>query len=66
MRIVGHQNRTEVELDPVEAYRRGRKLDAMLRTAVPKSSRGVQRGTPQMFERLDEARMLDAARKLNR
>jgi len=66
MRIVGRQNRTEIELDPVRAYRRGRKLDAMLRSAVPKSSRGVQRGAPRMFELLDEARMLETARKLNR
>lgn len=66
MRIVGRQNRSEIELDPVKAYQRGRKLDAMLRAAAPKSPRGVQRGTHQMFERLDETRMLEAARKLNR
>ena len=66
MRIVGRQNRSEIELDPVKAYRRGRKLDATLRTTAPRGERGVQHGSRQMFERLDEVRMLEAARKLNR
>jgi hypothetical protein len=35
MRIVGKKNRSEIELDPVEALRRGRVLDAMLRAASP-------------------------------
>lgn len=65
MRIVGNQNRSEVELDPVKAYQRGRRLDAMLRAAAPKHSRGVLRGTHQMFEHLDEVRMLETARRLN-
>lgn len=66
MRIVGRKNGSEIELDPVKAYQRGRKLDAMLRAVAPKSSRGVRRGTHRMFERLDEARVLEAARILNR
>lgn len=39
MRIVGRRNRSEIELDPVKAYQRGRKLDAMLRAAAPNSPR---------------------------
>ena len=41
MRIVGEQNRSEIELDPVAAYRRGCKLDAMLRAAMPTVLPGV-------------------------
>jgi hypothetical protein len=37
MRIVGRQDRSEIELDPVEAYRRGRALDAMLYAACRRS-----------------------------
>ena len=44
MRIIGEQNRSEIELDPVAAYRRGRKLDAMLRAATPTVLPGVTRG----------------------
>ena len=67
MRIIGpHRDRSEIELDPVAAYRRGRILDAMLRGALPKPKRGVFRGTFEAFAQMDEARMVEAARKLNR
>lgn len=66
MRIVGpYIDRTEIELDPAEAYRRGRVLDAMLPSALPVLRRGIYRGTFEAFARMDEARMLQAARKLN-
>ena len=66
MRTIGpYSRRTEIELDPVEALRRGRALDAMLRSALPAIPRGVYRGTFAVFNRMDEARMLQAARKLN-
>jgi hypothetical protein len=66
MRTVGpYRDRTEIELDPNEAYRRGRILDAMLRSALPAPKRGVYRGTFEAFSRMDEARMIQAARKLN-
>jgi hypothetical protein len=65
MKTIGpDRNRTEIELDPVKAYRRGRVLDAMLRTALPRPKQGVYRGTFEEFERMDEARMVAAARKV--
>lgn len=66
MRVIGpNRDRTEIELDPVQAYRRGRALDAMLRTALPAVRRGVFRGSFADFAREDEARMREAARKIN-
>lgn len=66
MRIIGpNQDRCEIELDPVLAYRRGRVLDSMLRTALPPVKRGVSRGSFDAFERADAARMAAAARRLN-
>lgn len=65
-RIVGRQNRTEFILDPVEAWHRGRQLDLMLAQSQPARPRGVTRGTHAAFERLDEARSVEAARRLNR
>jgi hypothetical protein len=65
MRIVGTQDRTEIELDAAEALRRGRRLDALLRGALAPVTRGVRRGTHAYFNRLDSARQALAARKLN-
>ncbi len=65
MRIVGLQNRSEIELDPLQAYRRGRALDAILRDAAPPIQRGVTRGSHEYFNRLDEQRQKQAARALN-
>jgi hypothetical protein len=65
MKIIGpNQDYSEIELDPVKAYRRGRVLDAMLRSGLPPPKRGVYRGTFEEFERLDEARMVEAARRV--
>lgn len=66
MRVIGpNRGHTEFELDPVQAYRRGRALDAMLRAALPPPRRGVFRGSLADFARQDEARMREIARKLN-
>ena len=65
MRIVGNQNRSEIELDPVKAYRRGLILDAMMRGTLSPYPRGVTRGTHEYFNRIDAARQLQAARVLN-
>jgi hypothetical protein len=65
MRIIGNQNRNEIELDPVIAYQRGRRLDLMLRAPNPVRPSGVTRGTHTYFQRLDEARMVDMARRVN-
>lgn len=65
MRIVGEQDRSEIELDPVKAYRRGRALDANLRRAAPPIVDGVLRGTHEYFNRLDAERRTQAARALN-
>lgn len=65
MRVVGGQDRSEIELDPVKAYRRARALDAMLHAALPPVRRGVTRGTHEHFNRVDAARQVAAARRLN-
>jgi hypothetical protein len=65
MRIVGNRNRTEIELDPQQAYLRGRELDAMLRRAAPPVQRGCTRGSHAHFERLDLQRQVQMARVLN-
>ncbi len=53
MRIVGEQNRSEIELDPVKAYRRGGALDVLLR------------GAHGYFNRLDAKRQVLVARAVN-
>ena len=65
MKIVGNQDWSEIELDPVEAYRRGRVMDAMLRGAFPPVARGVVRATHAEFNRLDDERQIDQARIFN-
>ncbi|MFN0318269.1 MAG: hypothetical protein ACKVQA_24860 [Burkholderiales bacterium] len=65
MRIVGQNNRSEIELDPLQAYRRGRILDAMLRHARPPVQRGVTRGSHEYFNRLDAEYQTRIARVLN-
>ncbi len=65
MRIVGNQDRSEVELDPSTAYRRGRVLDSILRSAAPPVERGVMRGTHAYFNRRDAERQVQIARALN-
>lgn len=65
MRIVGKKNRSEIELDPAEAYRRGRVLDAYLLGAALPVPRGVARGTHAYFNRLDAERQTRVARVLN-
>jgi hypothetical protein len=65
-RIVGRQNCSEFILDPVEAWHRGKRLDRMLAQAQAARPRGVSRGTHAAFERLDEERRIETARRLNR
>jgi hypothetical protein len=66
MRVIGpNRGHCEVELDPVLAYRRGRALDAMLRSALPPIDRGLRRATAAEFHALDEARARLIARRIN-
>ena len=65
MRIVGNRDRSDIELDPVKAFRRGQALDAMLRDAAPPIVRGVTRGTHEYFNRIDAERQTHAARPVN-
>jgi hypothetical protein len=66
MKIIGpNKGQSEIVLDPREAYRRGRVLDAMLRSARPARAFGVMRGAFADFARLDETRAIQIARKLN-
>ena len=64
-RTVGRQDRTELILDPAEALRRGRVLDAMLAGLLPPRPRGVTRATHQAMNQADDARQLEVARRLN-
>jgi hypothetical protein len=66
MRVVGSQDRPEIELDPVRALKRGRLLDSMLRKAFLPVPRGITRGTHEDFNRLDALRGRAAAQRLNR
>ena len=65
MRVVGANDRSEIELDPAKAHRRGLVLDAMLKSVMPKHARGVFRGMHAHFNRLDDARQALVARMLN-
>lgn len=65
MKIVGNANRHEIELNPQEAWRRARLMDAMFQSLYPPYPRGVTRATHAEFQRRDEARMLEIARRLN-
>jgi len=66
VRIVGNRNRSEFEPDPVEAHRRGRQLDAMLKGAAPRPAVAVIRATHRVLNELDDQRAVEAARRLNR
>ena len=65
MKIVGNANRHEIELNPQEAWRRARLMDAMFQSVYPPYPRGVTRATHAEFQRRDEARMLEIARRIN-
>jgi hypothetical protein len=65
MKMVGTQDRGEIELDPQIAWQRCKRLDAMLRTARAPYSRGVWRLTHEQMNRLDLERQLALAAKVN-
>ena len=64
-RTVGHQDRSEIVLDPVQALRRGAALDSMLPKLLPERPRGVMRAAHQVFNLIDDRRQLHIARMLN-
>lgn len=66
MRIVGHQQRDEFDLDPKVAWVRGRRLDAMLKQVTAPRERAVRRMTHQQMNQADDQRALDMARRINR
>ncbi len=65
-RTVGHQQRSEIILDPAQALRRGRVLDRLLSAVPPARPRGVMRAPHRVFNRIDDERQLQVARLLNR
>ena len=65
-RTVGRQARSEFILDPAEALRRGRVLDAMLASASIPRPRGVMRAKHLVLNEMDDQRQLQAARRLNK
>lgn len=65
MRIVGQQDRDEVERDPQRAWRRGQALDDLLKGTLPPHPRGVFRGSHAYFNALDDLRSRDIASRLN-
>lgn len=64
-RTVGRRDRSELIPDPAEALRRGRVLDAMLASTRIPRPRGVLRATHRQMNQQDDARQLEAARRLN-
>jgi hypothetical protein len=64
-RIVGHSDRSEFVLEPAEALRRGRAVDALLSSARLPVRRAVIRATHRKLNELDDLRQLEAARRLN-
>jgi hypothetical protein len=63
-RIVGSQPRDEFILDPDEALRRGRRLDAMLANMLPPRPSGVVRAPHEVLNRLDDQRLIEIARRV--
>lgn len=66
MKIVGTQNRTEIERDPLRAWERGKALDAMLRNTLPPHPRGVWRLTHAEMNQMDLERQLALAARINK
>lgn len=64
MRIVGKLNRSEFELDPVEALRRGAEIDRKMKLMLPPHPRGVWRGTHAFFNKMDDERAVAMARRV--
>ena len=56
MRIVGKLNRSELELNPIEALRRGAEIDRKMALMLPPHPPGVFRGTHVFFNRMDDER----------
>jgi hypothetical protein len=65
-RTVGHQDRSDIVLDPAQALQRGRALDRLLPALLPARPRGVMRAPHHVFNRIDDERQLQIARLLNR
>lgn len=63
-RVVGTRQRSEFVADPQEAWQRARALDRMLPGLTPVAC-GVRRASHAEFNRLDDLRALEAARRLN-
>ncbi len=65
-RVVGSHNRREFIANPAEALRIGRRLDAMLASALPQRPKGVMRASHGVFNALDDERRLIAARRVTK
>lgn len=67
MRIVGNKEWNQISSSPEEALLRGARLDALNRSlAIPDfQPKGVFRGTPSMFEAMDEERAIKVREWVN-
>ncbi len=65
MRIVGSQNRSELELDPVRAVQRALAWRPTDNVGTLPHPRGVFRGTHRFFNAMDARRAVEQARLLN-
>jgi len=65
VRTVGTQDRSEFESDPIKAWDRGRRLDALLAMALPERPHGVWRARHEQLNRLDDEWHVAVARRLN-
>ena len=66
MRVIRpNRGHSQFKLDPAQAYRRRRVLDAMLRSVLPPFERELRRATAAEFQLLDQARARLIARRIN-
>jgi len=65
VRIVGSKNRDELVLDPIEAIRRGLRLDQQMKILLIPHPRGVWRGTHEFFNRMDDERATAMAKRVD-
>ena len=65
MRIVGSQNRSELEFDEAKAIARAMQWDPSQNVGTIAHPKGIFRGTHRYFNELDEQRSIAQARLLN-
>jgi hypothetical protein len=65
MKLVGKKDRHEIELDPEKAWKRGRELDALLKSTSPPYPRGIWRLTHSQMNQIDLERQVAQFTRVN-